>query len=292
MSEPDLGPLSRHGSELLDNSTDQARHERAIEVLEQAVAAGELAAARLLARGYLDQGRLIEAQELLAPLVAAGRDDLADVLADVLADLGLTEAAESAYRVAVAAGDSKAMNNFALFLAEQGRVDEAVEMFERAVELGDTLAPANLARTHLHDRRDVVSALGVAEQHLDAARPTTYCALAEVYAELGRLDEAEQLLGTAIDLDAQQAHIDYAKFLHRRRNDLVAAEREYRLADELGEPAGGYHLGAFLLEHGDEDEAAEVLERASSWGDLDARRILDTEFELVTDPQTHSGGLG
>ncbi|MFC3891239.1 tetratricopeptide repeat protein [Lentzea rhizosphaerae] len=284
MSEPDLGPLSRHGSELLDNSTDQAPHERAIEVLEQAVAAGEPAAARLLARGYLDQGRLIEAQELLAPLVAAGRDDLADVLADVLADLGLTEDAESAYLVAVAAGDSKAMNNFALFLAEQSRFDEAVEMFERAVELGDTLAPANLARTHLHDRRDVVSALAVAEQHLDTARPTTYCALAEVYAELGRLDEAEQLLRTAIDLDAQQAHIDYAEFLHRHRNDLVAAEREYRLAAELGEPAAGYHLGAFLLDHGDEDEAADVLEKAASWGDLDARRLLDTEFELVAEP--------
>ncbi|MCR3754561.1 tetratricopeptide repeat protein [Lentzea californiensis] len=284
MSEPVLGPLSRHGSEMLDNSTDQAPHERAIEVLEQAVAAGEPAAARLLARGYLDQGRLIEAQELLDPLVAAGRDDLADVLADVLADLDLSQDAERAYLMAVASGDSKAMNNFALFLAEQGRFDEAVGMFERAVELGDTLAPANLARTHLHDRSDVVSALAVAEQHLDTARPTTYCALAEVYAELGRLDEAEQLLRTAIDLDAQQAHIDYAKFLHSRRNDLAAAEREYRLAEEIGEPAAGYHLGAFLLERGDDDDAADVLERAASWGDIDARRLLDTEFELVTDP--------
>lgn len=284
MSEPDLGPLSRHGSELLDGSTERVPYDRAIEVLEQAVAAGELVAARLLARGYLERGRLIEAQELLGPLVAAGRDDLADVLADVLADLGMTDDAESAYRLAIAEGDSKAMNNFALFLAEQGRLDEAVGMFERAVELGDTLAPANLARTHLHDRHDVAVALAVAEQHLDATKPTTYCALAEVYTELGRLDEAEQLLRTAIDLDAQQAHIDYAKFLHRHRNDLVAAEREYRLAEELDEPAAGYHLGAFLLDHGDEDEAADMLERAASWGDLDARGLLDTEFELVTDP--------
>jgi Tfp pilus assembly protein PilF len=284
MSEPDLGPLSRHGSELLDNSTEHVPHDRAIEVLEEAVAAGEPAAARLLARGYLERGRLIEAQELLGPLVAAGRDDLADVLGDVLADLDLTDEAETAYLLAVAEGSSKAMNNFALFLAEQGRLDEAVEMFERAIELGDTLAPANLVRTHLHDRRDVTGALAVAERHLDAARPTTHCALADVYAELHRLDEAEQLLRTAIDLDAQQAHIDYGKFLHRHRNDLAAAEREYRLADELGEPAAGYHLGAFLLDHGDEDEAADVLEKAASWGDLDARRLLDTEFELIIEP--------
>lgn len=284
MSEPDLGPLSRRGSDLLDGGTGRRPYERAIEVLEQAVAAGEPAAARLLARGYLERGRLIEAQELLGPLVAAGRDDLADVLADVLADLGMTSDAESAYLLAVAGGDSKAMNNFALFLAEQGRLDEAVTMFERAVELDDTLAPANLARTHLHDRRDVAAALAVAERHLDPAKPTTYCALAEVYAELGRQDEAEQLLRKAIDLEAQQAHIDYAKFLHRHRNDLVAAEREYRLAGELDEPAAGYHLGAFLLDHGDEDEAADVLEQAASWGDLDARRLLDTEFELVMDP--------
>jgi len=284
MTEPVLGPLSRHGSELLDDSTGQLPHDRAIEVLEEAVAAGEPAAARLLAQGYLERGRLIEAQELLDPLVAAGRADLADVLADVLADLGMTDDAESAYLLAVAEGDSKTMNNFALFLAEQGRLDEAVGMFERAAELGDTLAPANLARTHLHDRNDAVTALAVAQRYLDAARPTTYCALAEVYAELGRLDEAEQLLRTAIDLNAQQAHIDYAKLLHRHRNDLVAAEREYRLAEELDEPAAGYHLGAFLLEHGDEDEAADVLEKAASWGDLDARQLLDTEFELVTDP--------
>jgi Tfp pilus assembly protein PilF len=269
---------------LLDSSTEHAPHDRAIEVLEQAVAAGEPAAARLLARGYLERGRLIEAQELLDPLVAAGRDDLADVLGDVLADLGMTDEAETAYLLAVAGGSSKAMNNFALLLAEQGRLDEAVEMFERAVELGDTLAPANLVRTHLHDRRDVTAAFAVAERHLDTAKPTTHCAFAEVYAELQRLDEAEQLLRAAIDLDAQQAHIDYAKFLHRHRNDLAAAEREYRLAAELGEPAAGYHLGAFLLDHGDEDEAADVLEQAASWGDLDARRLLDTEFELLTEP--------
>ncbi len=283
MSEPVLGPLSCHGSELLDNRAEQVSHDRAIEVLEQAVAAGEPAAARLLARGYLERGRLIEAQELLGPLVAAGRDDLADVLGDVLADLGMRDDAEAAYLLAVAEGNSKAMNNFGLFLAEQDRLDEAVEMFERAVELGDTLAPANLARTHLHDRRDVAAALAVAERHVDTARPTTYCALAEVYAELGRLDEAEQLLREAIDLDAQQAHIDYAKFLHRHQNDLVAAAREYRLAEELGEPAAGYHLGAFLLDQGDENEAADVLEKAASWGDLDARQLLDTEFELVAE---------
>ncbi|MEJ2853275.1 MULTISPECIES: hypothetical protein [unclassified Saccharothrix] len=284
MSELDLGPLSRRGSALLDDSTGPEPHERAIEVLEQAVAAGEHGAARLLARGYLERGRLIEAQELLGPLVAAGREDLADVLADVLADLGMTADAEAAYLVAVARGDSKAMNNYALFLAEEGRVDEAVAMFERAVDLGDTLAPANLARTHLHDRHDAAAALVVAERHLDRAKPTTYCALAEVYAELGRLDDAEELLRGAVDLGAQQAHVEYAKFLHRRRDDLVAAEREYRLAADLDEPAAGYHLGAFLLDHGDEDEAADVLERAASWGDLDARRLLDTEFELVPDP--------
>jgi Tfp pilus assembly protein PilF len=269
---------------LLDNSTEPNPHERAIEVLEEAVAAGEPAAARLLACGYVERGRLIEAHELLGPLVAAGRDDLADVLADVLADLDLPDEAESAYLLAVAGGDCRAMNNFALFLAEQGRHDEAVEMFERATELGDTLAPANLARTHLHDRHDATAALAVAQRYLDAAKPATYCALAEVYAELGRLDEAELLLRKAIELDAQQAHIDYAKFLHRHRNDTEAAGREYRLAEELDEPAAGYHLGAFLLDHGDEDEAADVLERAASWGDLDAQRLLDTEFELITDP--------
>jgi hypothetical protein len=65
---------------------------------------------------------------------------------------------------------------------------------------------------------------------------------------------------------------------------VIAAEREYRLAGELHESSWGYHLGAFLLEHGEDDEAAQVLELAAYWGDLDARGLLDTEFELVTDP--------
>jgi Tfp pilus assembly protein PilF len=285
MSEPDIGPLSRRGTELLDGDiTDWRPHERAIGILEQAVAAGEPEAARLLARGYLERGQLIEAHELLAPLVAGGRIDLADVLADVLADLGVNDDAEAAYRIATAGEDSQAMNNFALFLAERGRLGEAVAMFERAVALGDTLAPANLSRTYLHDLHDIAAAQAVAEHHLSPAAPTTYCALAEVYAELGRGDEAEGLLRTAVELGAAQAHIEYAKFLQHHRLDVVAAEREYRLARELHEPSWGYHLGAFLLEHGDEDEAAQVLELAAYWGDLDARRLLNSEFELVADP--------
>jgi Tfp pilus assembly protein PilF len=285
MSEPDIGPLSRRGTELLDDdTTDWRPHQRAIEVLEQAVAAGEPEAARLLARGYLERGRLVEAHELLAPLVAAGRIELADVLADVLADLGLTDDAEHAYRVATSGDDSGAMNNFALFLADQGRQVEAVAMFERAIAAGDMAAPANLARTYLHDLHDIAAAQAVAERYVGADAPTTYCVLAEVYAELGRLDEAEQLLCTAVELGAPQAHIDYASFLFHHRSDVTGAAREYRLAGQLHEPSWGYHLGAFLLEHGEDDEAVQVLELAAYWGDLDARRLLDTEFELVTDP--------
>jgi Tfp pilus assembly protein PilF len=285
MSEPDLGPLSRRGTELLDDgTTDWRPHQRAIEILEQAVAAGEPEAARLLARGYLERGRLVEAHELLAPLVADGRIELAGVLADVLADLGLTDDAEHAYHVATSRDDSEALNNFALFLADQGRHVEAVAMFERAITAGDLAAPANLARSYLHDLHDIAAAQAVAERHLGADAPTTYCALAEVYAELGRLDEAERLLCTAVELGAPQAHIDYASFLLHRRSDVTAAEREYRLAGQLHEPSWGSHLGAFLLEQGQDDEAAQVLELAAYWGDLDARRLLDTEFEVVADP--------
>ena len=285
MSEPDLGPLSRRGTELLDDSTTDWRpHERAIEILEQAVAAGEPEAARLLARGYLERGQLVEAHELLAPPVADGRTDLAGVLGDVLADLGLTDDAEAAYRIAVAAGDTEAMTNYALFLVEQGRTAEAVTMFEHAIAAGDLPASAGLARAYLHDLHDIAAAQAVAERHLSTDAPTTYCVLAEVYAELGRHDEAEQLLRTAVELGAAQAHIDYARFLQHHRSDVDAAERQYRLAADLHEPSWAYHLGAFLLEHGEDDEAAQILELAAYWGDLDARRLLDTEFELVTDP--------
>lgn len=52
---------------------------------------------------------------------------------------------------------------------------------------------------------------------------------------------------------------------------MLIVEQEYRLAGQLHESSCGYHLGAFLLEHGEDDEAAQVLELAAYWGDLDAR---------------------
>lgn len=285
MSEPDLVPLSHRGTELLDDATtDRHPHQRPIETLEQAVAAGEPEAARLLARGYRERGQLVEAYELLAPLVADGHIVLAGVLADVLADLGLTDDAEHAYRLATTGDDGEAMNKFALFLSDQGRPVEAVVMFERAIAAGDMAAPANLARTYLHDLHDIAAARTVAERHLGACAPTTYCALAEVYAALGRLNEAEQLLRTAVELDAAQAHIDYARFLLHRRDDVSAAKREYRLAGQVHDDFAGLSPGRVPAGARRGRGCRPDSRTRRPLGGPGRAALLDSEFELVTDP--------
>jgi hypothetical protein len=52
-------------------SAPASRARPTIEILEQAVAAGEPEAARLLARGYLEPGHLVEAHEPASRLVVA-----------------------------------------------------------------------------------------------------------------------------------------------------------------------------------------------------------------------------
>ncbi|WP_245573269.1 tetratricopeptide repeat protein [Amycolatopsis benzoatilytica] len=244
-------------------------------ILRSAVAAAEPDAPRLLALTLMESGDKQAAADVLVQAVAAGQTHLAGLLGDVADDLGNAELAESSYRQAIAAGDSDALNDYGTFLRGQERYDEAIAAFTRAIHAGDALAPGNLVRLHLHDLEDVDTAERLGRQYLDEAKPTTYTALADVCAQREKLDEAEEMYRKSVALKAPKAHINYANFLWEERDDDVGAERELRLAKEEDEPGWGYELGFFLAEHDRTDDARDVLEHAASWGDLDARELLD-----------------
>ncbi|MFF3228842.1 tetratricopeptide repeat protein [Nocardia suismassiliense] len=266
-------PLTGEGHRLLHDENRDGRIE-AIAVLEQAVEAGEHDAPRWLAQALVASNRYEDACEVLVAAVGRGRTDLAGLLGSFAHEAGLVELAEDSYRKSLAAGFPYAMNDFGTFLREQERYDEAVELLRSAVDAGDTLAPGNLVRLFAVELEDLDTALELGERYLDPNKPTTHTALADVYERLGRLDEAQRLYESAIELGAPRRHVLYGMFLRDFRDDLAGAEREFRLAFDNDEADWGHNLGALLLATDREDEALDVLDYAASWGDRESARLL------------------
>jgi len=272
--------LSARGRRLLDGEDD--RHDEAITILRQAVAAREPAAVALLARAYLDRGYLRELIELLAPRVRAGRADLALSLAEALANFGDADRAEDAYRIAVNGGDAEAMDSFGLFLRGRGRFGECERMFRRAAEAGNEIAPAHLVAVQWENLGDPDTASETARRWADESRPSTLHGLAFIYAAAARLDDAEELYQRAADLGAHRGHLEYALFLQEARSDPDAAERELEAAEREQEPGWALAFGQFLADTGRPEEAREYLRHAAHWGSAEAAAALE---ELDGDPQ-------
>ncbi len=267
----DEHPLTLRGARL----RDEDRHDEALPVLRDAVAAGEPDAPRLLALTLIEIGDNEQGRDVLVEAVGGGRVELAGLLGDVADALGDSELAEASYRKAIEAGDPDALNDFAVFLRGEERYDEAIAVLNQAIAAGDSLAPGNLVSLYFDDLEDLEIAERLGRQFLDETKPSTYTALANVCALQQRLTEAEELHRKAIELKAPKAHINYAEFLWEERDDEAGAEAELRLAQDNDEPGWGYELGYFLSETGRDEEAREVLTQAASWGDLDAAELLE-----------------
>lgn len=272
--------LSARGQRLLDDEDD--RHDEAITILRQAVAAREPAALALLTRAYLDRGYLHELIELLAPRVRAGRADLALPLAEALASIGDVARAEDAYWIAVNGGDAEAMDSFGVFLREHARFGECERMFRRAAEAGNEIAPAHLVAVQWEDLDDPDTATETARRWADESRPSTLHGLAFIHAAAGRFDDAEELYQRAAELGAHRGHLEYALFLQEGRSDLDGAERELEAAEREQEPGWALAFGQFLADTGRLEEARAYLRHAAHWGSPEAAATLE---ELDGDPQ-------
>ena len=263
-------PLTGRAAELRDDD----RHDEAIALLRDAVVAGEPSAPEELAYALLGSDHPREALTLLKKVIKRGRTDLFSLLGSLASELGEAKTADRAYRQAIAHGDLSALNDYGLFLKIEGRFPEAVDVLSRSAEFGDVLAPSNLTALYLDDLNNPQAALEVGEKYLDPHKPATYSALADVYATLGRLDDADGLFHRGIELGAPRIHQQYAWFLWLHQEDLAGAEREFWAAWDNDEAGWSHDLGYFLLEQGRVEEARAVLERGVTWGDLDARELL------------------
>jgi TPR repeat protein len=266
---PTTEPLSAQGAALIDTG----RAVDAVEVLRQAVAAGEPSAVDLLARAYLDSAAWQQAADWLGALVEQGEVRFAGRLGVALAALGDRERAEDAFRLAVAHGQIGASNDLAILLDEGDRLGEAVQVLARAAELGDPQAGANLVELLL-ESGDSLAAIEAAEAYADEARPDTIVALADVRAVQGRHDEAEAYYRRAAELGGLRAHTAYGQFLLAVRGDPAGAELEFREAQRHAEPNWASTMGGFLVEAGRAEEARWYLQHAADSGDVDAMRTL------------------
>lgn len=262
-------PLAAEGAGLLA----AGRPLEAVDVLRQAVAAGERSAPDLLVRAYLDSGSWHAAVEWLGPLVEQGHVRFAGRLGVALIEIGHRERAEQALRLAVSSGELAAANDLGILLRDDGRLAEGIRVLARAAEQGDPLAPANLVWLHLEDG-DHPAAAAAAERYVDPARPDTVLALAEVRAAQGRPGEAERLFREAGELGALRAHTAYGQFLFTERGDVLGAQGEFFEARRHAEPGWAYTMGRFLLDVGRPDDAREFLQVAADTGDRVAAETL------------------
>lgn len=250
----------------------EGRPLEAIDVLRQAIAGGEPSAPDLLVRAYFDSGSFRAVVDWLAPLVEQGQVRFAGRLGVALVQLGERERAEEALRLAVESGDVPAANDLAILLRDEGRLVEAARLLVDAAAEGDQLAAANLVALQL-EAGDLPAAVAAAEQYASERRPDTILALADVRAQEGRHDDADELYRRAGELGALQAHSAYAQFLVGR-GDREAAERELREAEGVAEPGWAFAYGRFLLDDGRLDEARRCLQIAVDEGDQDALAAL------------------
>jgi tetratricopeptide (TPR) repeat protein len=251
----------------------EGRALEAVEVLRQAVAGGDPSAPDLLVRAYFDSGNFRAVVDWLGPHVEQGEVRFAGRLGVALVQLGERERAEAALRLAVESGDVPAANDLAILLRDEGRLAEAVHLLADAAAAGDQLAAANLVELQL-EAGDLPAAAAAAEQYATERRPDTILALADVRVQQGRYADADQLYRRAGELGALRAHTSYGQFLADVGGDPVAAEREFREAERIGEPGWAFALGRFLLDEGRVDEAREYLQIAVDEGDEEALAAL------------------
>lgn len=148
----------------------------------------------------------------------------------------------------------------------------------RAVRIEAARALAGVPENALSaaQRRQMKSALGelIRSEQASADRPEAHVNLAQIYLRLGRIDEAERELNTALRLDRNfvPAMVNLADLYRSQQRDAEAAKwlaQAMVAAPQAAEPV--HALGLLEIRRGRRDRALSLLRKANSLAPDDAR---------------------
>jgi tetratricopeptide (TPR) repeat protein len=266
--------------------------DRALEHMSKAAQlAPQLASARNnLGQFLLELGRPGDAFSHCQAAVALNPEmaEAHNNLGNVYRELGHLPEARWCYGAAVEKNPamSQAYVSLATTLQLEGRFDEALSWFRRATEAKpDSLEYLVLLAEATVNREQFAEAIPCYQKIIEReSRPATaHNTLAWLLQEVGRLDDAEQHVRTALALqpDLVVAQLTLGG-LHKMRGDFRAAEASFRAATEGVECRGLGLAGlAMLLRDKLPDDDREAMERHLAGADLSDHSRINLWFGLA-----------
>jgi tetratricopeptide (TPR) repeat protein len=183
----------------------------------------------------------------------------------ILQSRGSYELAATAYAPAAAGGDAEAVLNLAILLAyELGRPEDAVELLAELAKLGDARAWLELGMLYAQHGR-LADAESVLKQAVDD-EPRAQMALGSVLSAMDKHEEALVAYRAALtqEIEGAWSGVAWELILLDR---LDAAEDAATRGVEAGDPGAGAVLGVVLRHQGRLDEAAAAFEAALERGE-------------------------
>ncbi len=222
-----------------------------------------------------------EAERAFREAVVANEEDAEYFLGDILQQTGRSEEGERYLQMALDAGDPDAHVPLGHAIADQGRPEEAAKHFRAAVEVGHTDALVDLGVLQIDDLKDAAAGEETLREAIAHGVEDAPLALAALYVEQERDEEAEAILRTATDQGSLDAQVDLANLLSEYEGGEEEAEALYRDAIERGDEDAENNLGVLLRDLGRIGEAIDILKVAADRGDeLAAQNLADIRAEM------------
>jgi tetratricopeptide (TPR) repeat protein len=212
-----------------------------------------------------ESGDMEAAEAAYRDAAEAGNLAAAFQLGVILQSRGSYELAATAYAPAAAGGDAEAVLNLAILLAyELGRPEDAVELLAELAKLGDARAWLELGMLYAQHGR-LADAESVLKQAVDD-EPRAHMALGSVLSAMDKHEDALVAYRAALtqEIEGAWSGVAWELVLLDR---LEAAEDAATRGVEARDPGAGAVLGVVLRRQGRLDEAAAALEAALERGE-------------------------
>jgi TPR repeat protein len=233
---------------------------------------GDAGATFNLGNTLAGQKRFREAVDAYELALERGETDAWLNLGVVLAELGDLAGAMRAYEQAARAGDSGGAVMLAFALREQGERHAALEAVERASAAGNERAAAVLACWRWDESRDpsLEPALRAGAELYPSARSD----LGDLLVSTGRVEEGRLVYLRGMELGEVESTVPLGNLYADVLGDDVAAEVAYRAGAELGDAFAHHNLAVLLKNHDDLVGAERHFRLAAEGGDTLAAAAL------------------